>query len=303
MDGGSRRSASYAFIPPGDYEFRVRACNNDGVWNAEGARIRFTVMPYIWQTWWFRWGAGGAGSLLLLGALLFIQRRRYRARMRELERQHALERDRTRIARDIHDQVGAHLTRMGMQTSMLSRETSLPETCRPLVQGVAETTHQMLQSMDEIVWAINPRNDTLENVVNYLIHYTREFLRPANIPYKLDLPMNLPERAVPAEVRHNFFMAFKEALNNAVKHGRPRHIRLSLTLSADAFVFTVADDGAGFVPGVKTFEADGLENMRQRMQAVGGSCQIESALGQGARVVFRLPLFTPAERNTHIHAG
>ena len=285
-----RRSASYNFVPPGDYEFQVQACNNDGVWNETGAAIKLTVLPYFWQTWWFKIGSGGAGLLVLLGAGLSVQRRRYHAKMRALEQQNALERERTRIARDIHDQVGANLTKIGMQTDLLGHEPGMPPAAQPLIRGVAATTREMLQSMDEIVWAINPRNDTLKRAISYLIHYTRDFLRPAGISYHLDMPVDLPALPLATEIRHNLFMAFKEALNNAVKHGHPRCIRLVLVLQPHQLKLVVEDDGCGFTPAKSQAEADGLDNMRRRLKSVGGHCQVESAPGQGTKVTFQVTL-------------
>ena len=288
--GGNQRSVSYSFLQAGNYKFEVRACNNDGVWSQTGRSVALIVLPYFWQTWWFKVSALSFGLLLVLWGVLSVQRRRYRIRMLALERQHDLERERTRIARDIHDQVGANLTKIGMQTSRLEREPNLPSRSRSLVLGVAESAREMLQSMDEIVWAINPRNDTLENSINYLIQYTRGFLRPANIEYKLDVPVNLPEVPLTTETRHNLFMAFKEALNNAVKHGHPRLIVITLVLEARNLTLSVADDGGGFTPETSPAGADGLVNMRQRLASVGGRGRIESLPGQGTKVIFQLPL-------------
>ena len=298
---GNRRMASYSYLPPGNYTFEVRACNSDGVWNESGADMKLTVKPYIWQTWWFKLAAGGAGLSCVLGALLLIQRRRHLAMVLMLEQRHVLDQERTRIARDIHDQVGANLTKIGMQTNMLRQASDLNETSQSLIQGVADTTREMLQSMDEIVWAINPRNDTLENAINYLIHYTRDFLRPAGISYKLDVPVNLPDVFVSTELRHNLFMAFREALNNAVKHGHPRHIQLVLTLQKHQLKLIVEDDGNGFLPTDGAAGTDGLENMRQRMKSVAGHCFVESVPGHGTKVVFELPLLSSAGYDTHFH--
>lgn len=290
VDGGHRRTASYSFVPPGNYHFQVKACNNDGVWNEAGAAINLTVQPYYWQTWWFKAGLGGTLVLGLLGGTLALQRRKYRERLRELKQQAAIEHERMRIARDIHDQVGSSLTKMGIQAQRLAHEPGVAEECQPLVRDVADTTRELLNAMDEIVWTVNPRNDTLENSVNYLIHYTREFLRPAGIAYTVDVPIELPDQPVSAELRHNLFMSVKEALSNAVKHGQPRNVKLTLDMQPKLWAFTVADDGCGFSPSAATAgEADGLENMRHRMHAVGGQCEIESSPGKGTQVTLRLP--------------
>lgn len=290
VDGGHRRSASYSFVPPGNYHFQVRACNNDGVWNEAGAAVDLTVQPYYWQTLWFKSGVGGTLMLGLLGGTLAIQRRGYRARLRGLKQQADIEQERMRIARDIHDQVGASLTKMGVQAERLARESGVSEECQPLVRDVADTTRELLNAMDEIVWTVNPRNDTLENSVNYLIHYTREFLCPAGIAYTVDVPLELPDQPFSAELRHNLFMSVKEALSNAVKHGSPRNVRLALDIQPHECAFTVEDDGCGFSPSAAApGEADGLENMKHRMLAVGGQCEIESTAGKGTRVTLRLP--------------
>jgi signal transduction histidine kinase len=290
VDGGNRRNASYSFLRAGDYRFEVRACNNDGVWNQTDTAVALTVLPYFWQTWWFKVGVMSFGLAVILGIALTVQRRRYRLRMQVLERKHELERERTRIARDIHDQIGANLTKIGMQTSMLQRESNVRSASQPLVQGVAESTREMVRAMDEIVWAIDPHNDTLENSINYLIQYTRGFLRPANIDYKLEVPVDLPDVPLTAEIRHSLFMAFKEALNNAVKHGHPRHMVITLTLGTRQMKLCVEDDGRGFTQETSLADGDGLDNMRQRLVAVGGHCEIKSAPGKGARVIFELPL-------------
>jgi signal transduction histidine kinase len=177
---------------------------------------------------------------------------------------------------------------------MLEREPNVMSVSQPLVRGVAESTREMVRTMDEIVWAINPRNDTLENSINYLIQYTRGFLRPANIDYKLEVPVDLPDVPLTAEIRHCLFMAFKEALNNAVKHGHPRHMVITLALAERQMRLSVEDDGCGFALEPNRAGADGLENMRQRLVSVGGRCEIESVPGQGTKVIFELPL--PVER-------
>ena len=299
-EGDGRRAATYNYIPPGDYRFEVLACNNDGYWSEQPASAAITVIPFFWQRGWFKAASSGAGMAMILGAVLTVQRRRYRIRMQVLERKHALERERTRIARDIHDQVGANLTKIGKQTDLLAQEPGMSASAQTLIDGVAETTREMLRSMDEIVWAINPRNDTLKRAINYLVHYTRDFLRPAGITYRLDLPVDLPVLPLSTEIRHNIFMAFKEALNNAVKHGQPSHIRLALDFQPHQLKLLVEDDGCGFNPATSQDEADGLDNMRQRLKSVGGDCLVESEPGQGTKVTFQVPLQFPPGPDTPV---
>ncbi len=284
------REALFEKLQPADYPFSLQVMMRDG----QVAELLQAPVLRLLPLWWQRRSLQGAGSALLLLALgagiWRLSRQRMRRRLAQVERERSLEAERLRIARDIHDRVGAKLTKIGLQNEMVSRETGLPAACQTLVQEVAETTRETILSMDEIVWAINPKNDTLENSINYLIQYTREFLRPAQISYKLDLPMDLPRLSLTGEVRHNLFMAFKEALNNAVKHGHPQRVRLALALAPDRLALTVEDDGCGFTPGFSQAESDGLENMQQRMKSIGGSCRVESAPGKGTRVILEIPL-------------
>ena len=284
------REALFEKLQPADYPFSLQVMMRDG----QVAELLHAPVLRLLPLWWQRRSlqvAGAALLLLVLGAGIWrLSRRRMRRRLAQVERERSLEAERLRIARDIHDRVGAKLTKIGLQNEMVSRETGLPAACQTLVQEVAETTRETILSMDEIVWAINPKNDTLENSINYLIQYTREFLRPAGISYKLDLPMELPRLSLTGEVRHNLFMAFKEALNNAVKHGDPQRVRLALALAADRFALTVEDDGCGFTAGPGQAESDGLENMQQRMSSIGGACRVESAPGKGTRVMLEIPL-------------
>ena len=282
----NERSASYSFVPFGNYEFQVQACNNDGVWNETGAAIKLTVLPYFWQTWWFKVVSGGMGLAVILGSVLTVQHRRYRAKMQVLERRQALEQERTRIARDIHDQVGAKLTKIGKLTESLDRQSAVAAPHQPALRAVAETTHNLVQIMDEIVWAVNPRNDTLDNVVNYLVHYTEDFLGHTGVNCELKVPFEFPPAPVTTEVRHNLFMATQEALTNAVKHGRPTRVRLHMAMVGNRLTISLEDDGCGFSLGAKTVESNGLENMRQRIESVGGNFQLTSAPGGGTRIQF-----------------
>ena len=151
--------------------------------------------------------------------------------------------------------------------------------------------------MDEIVWAVNPRHDTLESLLNYLEKFAQDFLHTADIRCRLDLPEEFPAWPLTAEVRHNLFLAFKEALNNAVRHAAASEVRVALTLETGSLALAVEDNGCGFSAGARAGAAstadrfasgDGLENMRRRLARVGGHCEIHSAPGQGTKVVFRI---------------
>jgi signal transduction histidine kinase/ligand-binding sensor domain-containing protein len=299
-DAGGRRMADFPYIPPGDYTFRVMACNNDGVWNEEGASLAVTVLPHFWQTAWFR-VSGALMTILAASAVAWFEtRRRMRRKLEILERQRAVERERTRIAKDIHDDLGASLTRINLLSQSTRRSLdNHPQTERNLDQ-ICTTARQLTRSMDEIVWAVDPQHDTLESLAGYLAKLIHEVLRDSGIRCRLDFPLQLPEWPLTAEMRHNLFLAFKEALHNIVKHSGASEVQVAFVSEAAAFTLKVADNGCGFdaaaasepalVNGELVPRRNGLINMRQRLEEIGGSCEIQSERGGGTQVVFFLPV-------------
>ncbi|MBC8095663.1 MAG: ATP-binding protein [Akkermansiaceae bacterium] len=300
IDSGTRRSAHYSYIPPGDYTFQVIACNNDGVWNQRGASLSLKVMPYFWQTLWFRTLAGA--TLVGFGGLLvwWDSRRRTRRKFEQLERQKALEQERSRIAKDIHDDLGASLTRISMLSQSARGDVGNPPATDACLRQIYSTTGELTNAMAEIVWAVNPQHDTLDSLASYIQKFAHDFLKAANIRCRLDMPLDPPLWHLRAEVRHNVFLAFKEAVNNAVKHAGASEIRISLKVERAAFVLGVEDNGHGFEPGTKepggspgthSFSS-GLSNFQRRLHEIGGTCEISSAPGKGTKVQFFVPIAT-----------
>jgi len=296
VDAGTRRNASYSHIPPGDYTFRVIACNNDEVWNETGAALAFTVLPQFWQTLWFRGLAGLTLMAAVAAGVRFDTRRRMRRKLERLERQQALERERARIAKDIHDDLGASLTRITLLSqSARSELDDLPQAAADL-DRIYSTARDLTRAMDEIVWAVNPQHDTLDSLASYLGRTAQDFLGTAGIRCRLDMPVHLPAWPLTAEVRHNLFLAFKEALHNVIKHAAASEVRISLSLQPAAFALAVEDNGRGFAPETPGGEVasdparlasgNGLANMRRRLAEIGGRCEIQSARGKGTKVTF-----------------
>lgn len=307
VDAGTKRLAEYSYLPPGNYTFRVTACNNDGLWNETGASFSFVVLPFFWQTIWFRVASIVAGAAAVAASVLVTVRRRLRRKLEQLERQRALERERARIARDIHDELGASLTRISMLSQSVRHEVRGLSPAG-LTQAAADadqihgTARELTRAMDEIVWAVNPRHDTLDSLAVYLGRFAQHFLSGAGIRCRLNLPVQLPPMALTAEVRHNVFLAFKEALHNVVKHAHATEVSVSLELRPPGFELRVADNGCGFLrdhvgppaeaggDGLRSATGDGLANMRKRMEEIGGRCRWESAPGDGTRVTLTVAI-------------
>jgi signal transduction histidine kinase/ligand-binding sensor domain-containing protein len=293
------RRANYSHISPGNYQFCVQACNNDGVWNKQGATLAFTVLPAFWQTWWFRI-SGGVLTALAGGGIVWLDaRRRMRRKVERLQQQQAVERERIRIARDIHDDLGANLTRITMLSESARSGLDDSRQVAGYLDQIHNTARELTRAMSEVVWAVNPRHDTLDSVAAYLEEFGQNLLRTAGIRCKMDMPSQFPARVITAEVRHNLFLAFKEALHNAIKHSGASEVRISLAVKPAAFILTVEDNGNKFAPetllagtphGQPQGSGNGLANMRQRLAEIGGRCEIEGASGKGTKVTFTVVL-------------
>jgi len=297
-DAGTKRAANYNYIPPGKYTFHVQACNNDGVWNEEGAALAFTVLPYFWQTWWFRALSGLGAAALVAGSVLFATRRRMHDKLERVERQRAVERERARIAKDIHDDLGASLTRITLLSQSARSELDQAPEAAADVDRIYRTARELTRAMDEIVWAVNPQHDTLDSLATYLGRFAQDFLNAVHLRCRLDVPMQLPPWPLSAEVRHNLFLAFKEALNNAVRHADASEVRVSLTIEPSGFALRVEDQGRGFAneeamapfdPG-RPAAGNGLANMHQRLAEIDGRYDIQSTPGKGTTVTFFVPI-------------
>ena len=297
MENRAERSVSYNGLPPGKYRFRVKACNGDGVWSETESSVAFVVPPHVWETVWFRVASLAGGLLLVAGAALWLSHVRHQRLIRLLEQQQALERERTRIAQDIHDDLGASLTRIAMLSQSALDKTQAAQPPADEVNRIYSTARAMARTMDEIVWAINPRHDSLDSVAAYFAEFVEEFLNTSGLKFRLEIPLELPPRVITSELRHNLFLAFKEALNNTVKHARASEVIVTLAVLEKGFMLSVEDNGQGFettaVAGIRpdsrrTARGNGLNNMRRRLEELGGRCHIESNPGRGTRVKFEV---------------
>jgi signal transduction histidine kinase/ligand-binding sensor domain-containing protein len=293
IDAGSRRSISYSRLHAGDYRFRVQACSSDGVWNETGATFAFIVKPFFTETWWFRGAAIMAFAGLVFGVTRTISVRRLREKLRAARQETALERERARIARDIHDDLGGRLTQIVLLSGLVARDRAAPEKVSERVEEISETARQLIKSLDETVWTVNPRNDTLPHLISYIGQFAVNFLRTAEITCNLDVPDDPPPLPVSAELRHNLLLAVKEALTNVVRHARATRVVFRARLTTTSLELRIEDNGQGLRGTAEAPGADGLQNMRQRLTQIGGRCEIQSNPGAGTHVSLILPCPRP----------
>ena len=285
-----QRSVSFTRLPAGKYSFHVIACNNAGIWNEKGATLAFAVEPFVWQTLWFKLAAllGLLGSVA--AAVRYVSYRRFRARLIKLEQEAVLQKERGRIAKDLHDELGASMTQISLLGKLTQHDLAEPAKAGAHVEKIAALARQGVKAVDEIVWAVNPRNDTLSQLLDYAGQYAVDFLQPAGIRCRIDFPEKAHARALPADLRHGLFMIIKEALNNAVKHSGATEISIAAKVEGDFLSLSVTDNGRGFSAVQDNDLADGLRNMKQRAADLGRHCTIESQPGTGTNVRVELGL-------------
>lgn len=291
IDAGNRRTVSYAHPPPGRYTFKVTACNNDGIWNKIGDSLPVVFEPFVWETLWFKLTATAVSFGLVCGLVVMGLRRRHRLQLERLERQRAVEMERTRIARDLHDDLGVGLTEIGLLGDLANTGNS-PEKNREHVSEISDRARSLAASLDEIVWAINPANDNPQSLVDYLFPYAQRLLSRAGIRCRLELTGALPRGALNSERRHEFFHAFKEALNNVIRHSAATEVQIHFAAIGGDLQICVSDNGCGLSGHEEKAGHHGLIGMRERLQRLGGSCEISSATGTGTTVTFILPMQT-----------
>ncbi len=281
----------FGSLEPGRYVFRINELSLSGQrTEVESSQVLIVVAPF-WNRAWFLVLCGMVAGALGLGAFRYYSWRRTRRELAAMRQQEALAQERMRIARDLHDDLGSTLTQILMLAQAMEDEGPVTQDeVRTLLKQIHGSALAMTVSMDEIVWALSPKNDRLDHLVAYLIAYAQTFLGNAKVGFRSTRSDGLSDTTVPSPVRHHLFLSFKEALANAVRHAKCRTVFVSFVRDKDELLLTVKDDGAGFDPAGLTEPGNGLENMRQRMAEVQGEYRVDSRPGAGTSVQFRIPL-------------
>lgn len=290
VEAGAQRSAQFSYLPPGRYRFEVAAHSGNGRWSETAPALSLVVLPHLWQTWWFYVACwlGGVGAVS--GSVVLVIRRRHQARLRELERRRSIESERARIAQDLHDDLGAGLTEIGLTSELVQDASLAPAEVRGYAGEISTRARELVAALDEIVWAINPRNDSTPAVAAYFSQFVQRMLKPPGIRCRLDIPRDLTALPLKADQRHHLFLAFKEAVTNIARHAQAKEVRLAIQVRDGVLTVELEDNGVGFDPGASAAGADGLANMRERLGRLGGTCEIMSEPGRGTTLRFQLPL-------------
>lgn len=290
--GNSSGIAESRCPPAGSYEFQAAIRHTDGVWNHVPLSVPVVVRPPFWRRPWIRLSIAMLAPAALALITSWVGTRVMTRRVAELERHNELSAERARIARDMHDAVGSQLTQLTVLHEIMADDQALSVEHREKLRELANTARASVAALDEVVWAVNPINDTLANLAGYLTHAAREYMRPLGITCRQDVPLEWPEKNVPAHIRHQLFLAFREALHNVVKHAQAREVTITLRYSStnSVFIVNIADDGVGLPEDTQGIEKDGLENMRDRLSSFGGHCRVRLRTGSGTIVEMKIPI-------------
>jgi len=273
-----QRTITYANLAPGVYRFLVRAVSSDGGTSLTPASVAFTISPPIWRQWWFI-----ALIATTVGLIAYALHRQRVARLVELERV------RTRIASDLHDDIGSSLSQVAVLSEVLRKqiEGRAAEFARPLAQ-IARVSREAVDSMSDIVWAINPQKDHLYDLTRRMRRLVSELFPAQNIEFRFRAPGNEEDVGLGADLRRQVFLIFKESVNNIIRHSKCAHAEIEIRLDGAWLVLETTDDGCGFDPA-STNAGNGLPSLNRRARAIGGELEIHSRPSIGTRIVLKVP--------------
>jgi signal transduction histidine kinase len=283
MGAGNYHEATYDGLSAGHYKFRVRGLDVMGMLTGAEASVGIFVPQTFWKTPWFWSIAVVAITAMIIGASRYFVWHRMRREMVRLKQQRALEQERLRIAHDIHDDLGARITQISLLSAMSQENTTFPDKARADFDKVSKMSRELVAALYETVWAVNPENDNLEALGNYLCQMVKQLCERTLLRCRFHV-LSLPlEVQVSSQTRHNISLAVKEAVHNVIKHAKASEVTIRMAFNNDLLDVSVHDDGSGFQPA-DNIRGNGLTNMTQRLQHIGGNCFIESKPGHGTTV-------------------
>jgi len=274
---------NFVNLQPGNYTLTVKAAFLHGHYPVQYAEYSFIILPPWWQTWWFRIIVVST----IIGAIVFAVKIYYNRKIErersKLERQQLVELERTRIATDMHDDLGAGLSRIKFLSETINIRNKQQKPIEDDIEKIKEYSDEMISKMGEIVWALNEKNDSLKDLLAYTRAYAAEYLLQHGIRIKIETPATIPDIFVSGEFRRNVFLTVKEALHNIIKHAHATDVKINIQVSGRLSIL-LYDNGIGFETGSVRPFSNGLMNMKKRIQDIGGEIEIKRDHGTTLKV-------------------
>lgn len=278
-------TASYSNLLPGTYTFKVKAMNSEGYWSHELA-YTFIIRPPWWQTWWFKTLAITTFFVFVIFITRIIYIYQLRKQKAVVEKQLAVEYERQRISSDLHDEIGSSLSSINIYTSLAKNGNNKEDYLDSINQNVGE----VITKLDDLVWSINPRYDSLSSVVSRIRSYAEPLSNAKNIRLTVENGLDGSNETLSADTKNHLYLVAKELVNNAIKHSGCRVISVSFHKHNNWLRLVVEDDGSGFDIKVIDSQRNGLYNINRRVNALNGTIDSESEIGKGARITVSIPV-------------
>lgn len=285
IEAGSRNFVSYSNLPGGNYSFEVRASNVRGKWGTNIATIHLKIIPPFWTQWWFY-----ALVALVVSASIYLL---YRYRLQEFKKRQTI---RNKIAQDLHDNMGSTLSSISLysQVASIYQEKNKTVDLKKMLEKIGMTSSEMIGEMSDIVWAIQPKNDTLQTIIQRMESFAKPLLQAKNIRFNFDYQITDSNALLSMEKRKNFYLVFKEAINNAAKYSSCTDLLVKMIQTHHQLSIEIKDNGSGFDTDVvrnnNSLAGNGLRNMRERAHAVDASFELLSTIGKGTTIILTMSI-------------
>ena len=273
----NEHSVSYASLRPGDYRFEVRTLGWNMQWG-KSTYFSFIIKPPFWQTWWFI-----GICVLFVGSLLYAF---YRYRINQVKK---MQRVRNRIATDLHDDIGSTLTNISILSELGNKNLQQPQQASKYLERIAEEVNASGQALDDIIWSVNSKNDTPEEMLVRMRRFAAELFDHSNVQCKLELKQTVTGKKMNMEQRRDLYLIYKESLNNIYKHAHAQKVNVELSMNKTTLTLTISDDGKGFNPQLVT-ERNGLKNLKTRAEKWKGDIVISSQPQGGSAISVTMPV-------------
>ena len=281
--------ASFIDLRPGTYALNIKAKFPAGRYPDQVLQYRFSISPPWWQTWWFKATAALLISSLFIIAFRFYYHRKLERQQLILEKQQAIDQERSRIAADMHDDLGAGLTKIKYITEHILEKTDSGETVQPELQKLKSFSSELVESMGEIIWAASEKNNLLSDTLYYLRSYAVNYCEENDLDCQFEIPAIINDRIVGGNIRRNIFLLLKEGLHNVVKHAGAKKVTIKISVT-EKLELLINDDGKGLSESENISNGNGLINMKKRVQELNGSIEFKNS--NGTSIIIHLP-FTP----------
>jgi signal transduction histidine kinase/ligand-binding sensor domain-containing protein len=295
QESGNEGKAMFTKLPPGNYELQMRASFRGMNWDGKYSSVLIKVVPAFYQTWWFRFLIFVLLLLLLSWFIYYLSTKKLRQKLFLLKQQQQITSLRNRIASDIHDDIGAGLTKISIQSELAKQnKKALANDYLEVIENINLQSHDLVNSLGEIVWTINPQYDKAESMLAYFRHYIHKFLEGLPLQYHIYFPDAVTDEDVHPDIKRNLFLILKEALNNAVKHAHANELNIYFEINAHHYIMRIEDNGKGMNDEHENIFGNGLKGMKNRAAQINAVLKIASQQNKGTTVFIEGDLYQPS---------